>query len=99
MAYQNWMLLSGEVQKQTWQLEITRAFVRESGKRKDLESQLNRVQQEAEKLRNEKGIFYDRTMCGSVHNDKKDFGERWFKTIAKWVGQGKIQPNKVFEST
>ncbi|KAJ9477057.1 Protein TOXD [Pseudozyma hubeiensis] len=51
--------------------------------------------QEAEKLQKEKAIIYDRTMCGSVHNDKKEFGERWFKTVAKWVGEGKIQPNKV----
>jgi hypothetical protein len=51
LAYQNWMMLSIEVKKHTWQLELTRAFVRESEKRKDLEAQLNRVQQEAEKLR------------------------------------------------
>lgn len=51
LAYQNWMMLSIEVKKHTWQLELTRALVRESEKRKSLEAQLNRVQQEAEKLR------------------------------------------------
>ncbi|EED22045.1 conserved hypothetical protein [Talaromyces stipitatus ATCC 10500] len=51
LAYQNWMVLSPENKKHTWQLELTRAFVRESEKRKDLEAQLNRVQQEAEKFR------------------------------------------------
>jgi len=48
-----------------------------------------------EKLQKEKGISYDRTSCGSVHNDKKEFGTRWFKTVVDWVAEGKLKPNKV----
>ncbi|OKL61074.1 hypothetical protein UA08_03476 [Talaromyces atroroseus] len=51
LAYQNWMVLPADVKKDAWQLELTRAFVRESEKRKDLEGQLTRVQQEANQLR------------------------------------------------
>lgn len=51
IAYQNWMLLPAEVKRDTWQLELTRAFARESDKCKKLEDQLSRVQQEANQLR------------------------------------------------
>ncbi|KAJ1030739.1 hypothetical protein NDA18_001977 [Ustilago nuda] len=47
------------------------------------------------KLQKEKGVSFDRTMCGSVHNDKVDFGTRWFKTVTEWTVEGKIKPNKV----
>lgn len=50
---------------------------------------------EAGKLHREKSISFEWTMCSSVHNDKKEFGERWFQTVTDWVGEGKIQPNKV----
>lgn len=48
-----------------------------------------------EKLSKEKEVRYDRTNCGSVHGDKKEFRTRWFKTIGEWVAEGKVQPNKV----
>ncbi|KAL1983017.1 hypothetical protein VTN96DRAFT_564 [Rasamsonia emersonii] len=51
LAYQHWMVLPQEVKRQTWQLEITRAFAREAEKRKQLDAQLARVQQEANQLR------------------------------------------------
>ncbi|KAL1966926.1 hypothetical protein VTN77DRAFT_3670 [Rasamsonia byssochlamydoides] len=51
LAYQHWMVLPPEVKRQTWQLEITRAFARETEKRKQLDAQLVRVQQEANQLR------------------------------------------------
>ncbi|ETS63371.1 hypothetical protein PaG_01652 [Moesziomyces aphidis] len=47
------------------------------------------------KLSKEKGISFDRTMCGSVHADKKEFGTRWFKQVTDWAEEGKLQPNKV----
>lgn len=53
LAYQNWMVQPPEIKRDTWQLELTRAFVRESEKRKDLERQLTRVQQEANQLRDQ----------------------------------------------
>lgn len=48
-----------------------------------------------EKLHKEKGISFDRTNCGAVHNDKKEFGKRWFQTVITWVNEGKLEPNKV----
>jgi hypothetical protein len=45
------MLLPTEAKRDTWQLELTRAFARESDKRKQVEDQLARVQQEANQLR------------------------------------------------
>ncbi|KAJ1030499.1 hypothetical protein NDA16_001408 [Ustilago loliicola] len=48
-----------------------------------------------EQLQKEKGISFDRTMCGSVHNDKVEFGTRWFKTVTEWTVESKIEPNKV----
>lgn len=48
-----------------------------------------------DKLQKEKGISFARTNCGSVHNDKKEFGTRWFKTVTEWVNDGKVKPNKV----
>lgn len=51
LAYQNWMVLATEVKQEMWQLELTRSFARELEKRKDLEGQLARVQQEANQLR------------------------------------------------
>lgn len=47
------------------------------------------------KLQSERGITYDRTMCGAVHNDQKGFGERWFQLIGKWLAEGKIRANNV----
>ena len=51
LAYNHWMTLPTEVQREQWQLEITRAFVRETDRRKAVEEQLGRVQQEANQLR------------------------------------------------
>jgi hypothetical protein len=51
LAYQHWMVLPPEVKRETWQLEIMRAFARETEKRKQLDMQLARVQQEANQLR------------------------------------------------
>lgn len=53
LAYQHWMLLPQDVRRDTWQLELMRAFARETEKRKELEEQLARVQQEANQLREE----------------------------------------------
>ncbi|EST09746.1 Polyketide synthase, enoylreductase [Kalmanozyma brasiliensis GHG001] len=50
---------------------------------------------ENQKLQREKGIVYNRTIGSVVHHDKKEFGERWFKLVAKWLGEGKMKPNKV----
>lgn len=47
------MLLPQDVRRDTWQLELMRAFARETDKRKELEEQLARVQQEANQLREE----------------------------------------------
>lgn len=46
-----WMSLSAEARRETWQLEITRAFAKEAEKRKRIEEQLARTQQEANYLR------------------------------------------------
>ena len=59
---------------------------------------LNSVYDDADanaKLSKEKGISFDRTMCGSVHDDKKEFGARWFKQVTDLAVEGKLQPNKV----
>lgn len=47
------------------------------------------------KLKSDQGVSYDRTSCGAVHNDKKDFGERWFKQVGDWLADGKFKPNNV----
>lgn len=46
-------------------------------------------------LKSDKSISYARTSCGAVHNDKKDFGERWFKQVGDWLADGKFKPNSV----
>lgn len=51
LALKHWMSLSPEVRRESWQLEITRAFAKEVEKRKSSDEQLARVQQEAEQLR------------------------------------------------
>lgn len=51
LAYQNWMILPTDVKNDSWRLEIARAFSRELDKRKEVETQLARVQQEANQLR------------------------------------------------
>lgn len=51
LAYKHWLSLSAEEKGRVWQLEITRAFAREMDKRKSLDEQLARVQQEANQLR------------------------------------------------
>lgn len=51
LAYKHWMSLPPEEKGSVWQLEITRAFAREMDKRKSLDEQLARVQQEANQLR------------------------------------------------
>ncbi|EER23854.1 hypothetical protein D8B26_002009 [Coccidioides posadasii str. Silveira] len=51
LSLRHWMALAPHEQRNLWQLEITRAFVRETEKRKKLEQQLDRTQQEANQLR------------------------------------------------
>lgn len=51
LAFNHWNTLSHETRREAWQLEITRAFARELEKRKSVDEQLARVQQEANQLR------------------------------------------------
>lgn len=51
LAFHHWQSLPLEEKQRVWQLEITRAFAREMDKRKSLDEQLARVQQEANQLR------------------------------------------------
>ncbi|KAI9370477.1 hypothetical protein BJX61DRAFT_535623 [Aspergillus egyptiacus] len=51
LAFKHWISLSPEARRDAWQLEIMRAFARETEKRKSLDEQLARVQQEANQLR------------------------------------------------
>lgn len=51
LSFNHWMSLPLDVRRDQWQLEITRAYVRETEKRKSLDEQLDRVQQEANQLR------------------------------------------------
>ncbi|OJJ45431.1 hypothetical protein ASPZODRAFT_69894 [Penicilliopsis zonata CBS 506.65] len=51
LAFKHWISLPPETRREVWQLEITRAFAREAEKRENLDSQLARVQQEANQLR------------------------------------------------
>ncbi|PWY78261.1 hypothetical protein BO70DRAFT_430177 [Aspergillus heteromorphus CBS 117.55] len=53
LAFKHWVSLPTDAKKDTWQLEITRAFAREMEKRKSLDDQLARVQQEANQLRSQ----------------------------------------------
>lgn len=51
MAFDHWSSMAYESRRDTWQLEITRAFAREVEKRKSVDEQLSRVQHEANQLR------------------------------------------------
>jgi len=51
LAFGHWNSYSYEHRRDVWQLEITRAFAREAEKRKSMDEQLARVQQEANQLR------------------------------------------------
>lgn len=51
LAFKHWASLPTDARRDAWQLEITRAFAREMEKRKSLDDQLARVQQEANQLR------------------------------------------------
>lgn len=51
LAFNHWASLPPPTRQEAWQLEITRAFAREMEKRKALDEQLARVQQEANQLR------------------------------------------------
>lgn len=51
LAFSHWSNLPHETRREAWQLEITRAFARELEKRKSVDEQLARVQQEANQLR------------------------------------------------
>lgn len=51
LAFGHWNNLPHEARRETWHLEITRAFAREMDKRKSVDEQLARVQQEANRLR------------------------------------------------
>ncbi|KAL4945684.1 hypothetical protein BDV06DRAFT_184242 [Aspergillus oleicola] len=53
LAFNHWATLSYETRRDSWQLEIMRAFAREADKRKSLDDQLARVQQEANQLRSQ----------------------------------------------
>ncbi|CEN62008.1 hypothetical protein ASPCAL08650 [Aspergillus calidoustus] len=51
LAFKHWVSLPSDARREAWQLEIMRAFAREAEKRKSLDDQLARVQQEANQLR------------------------------------------------
>ncbi|KAM5436463.1 hypothetical protein MferCBS31731_005741 [Microsporum ferrugineum] len=51
LSLKNWIELSPVAQRELWHLEIVRAFAREAEKRKKIEAQLHRTQQEANQLR------------------------------------------------
>ncbi|RAL01406.1 uncharacterized protein BO80DRAFT_474239 [Aspergillus ibericus CBS 121593] len=51
LAFKHWVSMPADARRDAWQLEITRAFAREMEKRKSLDDQLARVQQEANQLR------------------------------------------------
>ncbi|KAJ5669605.1 hypothetical protein N7462_010675 [Penicillium macrosclerotiorum] len=51
LAFDHWNRLSSDTRCELWQLETTRAFAREVEKRKSVDEQLARVQQEANQLR------------------------------------------------
>lgn len=51
LAFKHWISLPLDARHEAWQLEITRAFARETERRKSLEDQFARVQQEANQLR------------------------------------------------
>ncbi|KAJ5168762.1 uncharacterized protein N7482_004356 [Penicillium canariense] len=51
LAFNHWNTLPHETRREAWQLEITRGFAREVEKRKSVDEQLARVQQEANQLR------------------------------------------------
>lgn len=53
LAYNHWLSHPPEEKRNVWQLEITRAFAREMEKRKSLDEQLARVQQETNQLRSQ----------------------------------------------
>lgn len=53
LAFNHWATLTPTVRQEAWQLEIARAFAREMEKRKSLDEQLARVQQEANQLRSQ----------------------------------------------
>ena len=53
LAYNHWLSHPPEEKRNVWQLEITRAFAREIEKRKSLDEQLARVQQETNQLRSQ----------------------------------------------
>ena len=50
LAYNHWMTLPFDVQRDQWQLEIIRAFAREKERRKSTDEQLLRAQGEANQL-------------------------------------------------
>lgn len=51
LSFNHWMSLPIETRRETWQLEMTRAFAREVDARKSVDERLARVQQEANQLR------------------------------------------------
>jgi len=51
LAFNHWSTLPQEARRDAWQLEITRAFVRELEKRKSSDEKLARMEQEANQLR------------------------------------------------
>lgn len=51
LAFKHWNNLPAETRRETWQLEITRAYAKEVENRKSSDEQLARVQQEANQLR------------------------------------------------
>lgn len=51
LSFNHWASLAPATRQEAWQLEITRAFAREMDKRKSVDEQLSRVQQEANQLR------------------------------------------------
>lgn len=53
LSFNHWASLPPGTRQEAWQLEITRAFAREMDKRKSLDEQLARVQQETNQLRSQ----------------------------------------------
>lgn len=53
LAFNHWASLPPATRQEAWQLEITRAFASEMDKRKSVDEQLSRVQQETNQLRSQ----------------------------------------------
>ena len=50
LAYQNWIVQTNETKSEQWRIELMRAYVRESERRKEMDEQIFRVEQEVRRL-------------------------------------------------